>query len=123
MAKLTQLQPRLKTLDLSIVKPRAAVTDQERGSDERHRLYTSTRWLAERDTFLRQPENAICRPCRGRGFVIAAFAVDHIDGHRRPDWRERFWQRDRWQPICRACHAAKAAAELAEWRRAAGSEA
>jgi hypothetical protein len=105
-------------LDLA-AKPAPTVSDQTAGSEERKRLYHSARWLWARDAFL--AEHPLCAPCERRGLIVPASVVDHVDGHQHPDWRACFWDQSRWQACCIDCHAAKSAAELAEWRRAGGA--
>jgi hypothetical protein len=106
-----------RCLDLA-AKLASVPTDMEAGNAERARLYHSGRWLRARDAFL--AEHPLCAPCDRRGLVVPASVVDHIDGHQHPDWLARFWNQSRWQGCCTDCHAAKSAAELAEWRRAGG---
>lgn len=100
------------------IKP-AAVTDQERDSEERRRLYHSARWLRMRASFL--AEHPLCVDCHRRGKIVAASVVDHKHGHRSAAWRDRFFDTDGWQALCLDCHAAKSAAELGEWTRSGGS--
>jgi hypothetical protein len=79
------------------------------GSEAREKLYSSKRWRESRKRFLeRFPLCAICEE-EGRG--TPATEVDHVDGHRRADWRERFWSTKTWQSLCTRCHGAKSAAE------------
>jgi 5-methylcytosine-specific restriction protein A len=112
---------RLRTLSLAasvgVTRLSARVarlpTQLELGHRERSLLYRSARWRRERTRFLRLYP-VCCTPGCGRRAVV----VDHRDGHQRMDWRERFWDRSTWQPLCRACHSAKSARELAAWRDA-----
>jgi hypothetical protein len=84
-------------------------TRMQREAAERDALYASERWHKRRKNFLTfNPRCACGRP---------ATVVDHRDGHRRPDWRARFFDTSTWQSMCSVCHAAKSAAELADWRR------
>ncbi len=86
-------------------------SEMERGSRERSALYQSREWRRARAEFLR--EHRFCCRCGAKAVI-----VDHVDGHQRADWRERFWDRSLWKPMCGACHAAKSARELAAWREA-----
>jgi 5-methylcytosine-specific restriction enzyme A len=107
-----------RTIDLAATA-RVIPGDQEAGSAERSRLYHSARWQRARLRFL--ADNPLCIECHRAGIVAAAVAVDHRDGHQRGDWRTRFWDETRWQPLCVDHHNRKSASELAEWNRAAGS--
>ena len=78
-------------------------TDERRGS-ARERGYT-TAWDKARAAFLRQ--HPICEECARQGRLTPATVVDHIVPHRGN--RQRFWDRDNWQALCSACHAAKTA--------------
>jgi 5-methylcytosine-specific restriction enzyme A len=60
------------------------------------------RWQQARESFLRQPENALCRMCKKHGRVTAATTVDHIVAHEGST--ELFWDRSNWQPLCAPCH-------------------
>ena len=51
----------------------------------------------------------LCRPCREAGFTVGAVEIDHVVPIARAP--ERFWDENNVQPICRACHEAKTAAE------------
>jgi 5-methylcytosine-specific restriction protein A len=64
----------------------------------------------------------LCVECHRAGLIVAASVVDHCDGHQHADWVGRFWNEDRWQSLCLACHAKKSASELAEWNRSAGGQ-
>jgi hypothetical protein len=108
-----------RQIDLAVAKP--PPSDQEAGSAERTRLYHSGRWQRARRRFL--TAHPLCVECEAAGFVVAAVAVDHRDGHRCADWRRRFWDETTWQPLCLDCHNRKSAAELADWNRAAGTAA
>lgn len=92
-------------------------TEQERGHAERQALYRSQRWRSERKAFLQA--NPFCWEETARGQCAkAASVVDHTVGHQHVDWRARFWDRTAWAPMCRTCHAAKSARELAAWKGA-----
>jgi 5-methylcytosine-specific restriction protein A len=101
---------------MAIGNVKSMATDMATGNAERVKLYHSQRWLRARRRFLR--DHPLCRQCEERGIVRAASVVDHVDGHARRDWAERFWDEARWQSLCIDCHAVKSAAELASWRRA-----
>src|SRR5665213_787608 len=75
-----------RAIDLAVAK--APPTDLEAGSAERARLYHTARWLRARHAFL--VAHPLCITCEQTGFVVAAVAVDHRDGHRRADWRVTF---------------------------------
>ena len=113
-APLRRLDPgtSLRRLDLSVRTVRLP-TAMEASNAERARLYQSKRWRRERREFL------LLHPvCAMPGCSRAAQVVDHREGHRRADWRERFWDSSTWQPMCDACHGAKSRAELTAWRQA-----
>jgi 5-methylcytosine-specific restriction endonuclease McrA len=109
-----------RPIDLANTGPPAA-SELEQANAERTRLYHTQRWLRARGRFL--SEHPLCAECERAGRIVAATVVDHRDGHRRADWRERFWDESTWQPLCRDCHNAKSGVELAEWTRAGGSRA
>jgi 5-methylcytosine-specific restriction endonuclease McrA len=106
---------------MTLAAPVARIlTEQERGHAERQKLYRSRRWKQERRAFLKA--NPFCQQETPRGQCARrATIVDHVDGHQRPDWMARFWDRRTWQPMCRTCHAAKSARELAAWNQAGSS--
>jgi hypothetical protein len=85
-------------------------TQMEAGSQERARLYRTARWLALREALLRQ------QPFCGCGWP--AVVADHRDGHKRPDWRERFFDPSALEPLCINCHARKSQGEGEAWRKA-----
>lgn len=72
------------------------------------------RWQKARETYLRN--NPLCIDHKQRGKIVAATVVDHIVPHRLSDAidsgdeqriaeaRERFWDSDNWQPLCKHCH-------------------
>jgi hypothetical protein len=99
-------------------RPQAMTTSLEQAGDERRSLYHTQRWLRCRRQFL--SEHPLCIECEREGLVVAASVVDHRDGHQRADWLARFWDQERWQPLCLDCHAKKSAAELARWKLAGG---
>jgi 5-methylcytosine-specific restriction enzyme A len=90
----------------------------EQASEQRRLLYHTGRWLQLRRLFLMA--HPLCEACQRDGLIAAGVVVDHRDGHQRSDWLARFWDQDRWQSLCNACHLKKSARELAEWNRAAG---
>src|ERR1043165_3459337 len=85
-------------------------TDRERGNAARAAVYASPRWRRERKAFLR-----VYPICAAAGCGQRAVVVDHVDGHQRTDWCERFWDQTTWQPLCRECHNRKSARELNAW--------
>lgn len=103
---------------MKMLRPRTAKEPQPgtrtHGGDERHKLYTGSRWRRLRAQVLaREP---LCRSCAARGFVQVAGVVDHIAGHA-GNWRQRFFDPNNLQPLCRACHDEKTKAELAQKAR------
>ena len=96
-------------------------SDQRADSKERASLYHSGRWQRARLRFLRL--HPLCVECTAAGLVVAASAVDHREGHRTGQWRERFWDEAAWQALCLNCHNVKSARELAEWNRLGGTHA
>jgi 5-methylcytosine-specific restriction endonuclease McrA len=69
--------------------------------ESRHARGYGAAWEKVRAAVLR--DEPLCRPCRARGRVTAATAVDHI----RPRARGGTDDRENLQPICAACHEAK----------------
>lgn len=65
-------------------------------------------WKRARRRFL--AENPLCAECARQGRVTAATEVDHIEPHKGS--RERFWNCDNWQALCRECHSAKTMREI-----------
>ena len=106
---------------MTLAAPVARIpTEQERGHAQRQQMYRSRRWKNESRAFLKA--NPFCAGLTQRGACgKRASITDHIDGHQRPDWLTRFWDCTTWQPMCRACHAAKSARELAAWNQAGNS--
>ncbi len=88
-------------------------TQMEAGMRARAALYRSRRWRRARNAFLTYHPICVTPGCGQRSVI-----VDHRDGHQRVDWLDRFWDQSTWQPMCRSCHAAKSARELAAWRDA-----
>lgn len=86
-------------------KVRQAEVDERRGSAA-SRGY-GAKWRAYREKYLRA--HPLCRVCQGKGFVVAATVVDHVEPHR-GDHR-LFWNPANHQPLCGPCHSAKTAAE------------
>lgn len=60
------------------------------------------RWQKARLTFLRRPENVLCRVCKAAGRTELATVVDHRVPHRGN--QELFWDTDNWQALCKPCH-------------------
>lgn len=73
-----------------------------------------SKWRRESKAFLGRPENTLCRQCKARGLIIAAYQVDHIIPHRSDP--KLFWSRSNWQPLCERCGAEKSAREQASYR-------
>ena len=105
----------VRAIDLAATARGAArPPDDEIANAERVRLYHTAKWQRARMRFLRT--HPLCVDCERRGFVVAAVAVDHRDGHRHVSWRARFWDEARWQALCLDCHAVKSAKEQAEYK-------
>lgn len=102
----------LKSVNLGARVPQLP-TAMQAGNRERAVMYQSHRWRRERRAFL-AAHPICCTP----GCGVHAVVVDHVDGHQHADWRLRFWDRSRWQPLCNRCHAAKSAREKARWMQA-----
>jgi 5-methylcytosine-specific restriction endonuclease McrA len=115
--KTMRIVPSHRAINLAVAK--APATDLAAGSAERVALYHTARWQHARRRFL--AEHPLCVVCEAAGYVIAAVAVDHRDGHCRTDWRPRFWDETTWQGLCTDCHNQKSARELAAWNRGAGA--
>jgi len=112
-------RPHLRTLRAGIARRSLKLgarlppipSERERDHAERAAMYASPRWRRERRAFLKA--HPICStPGCGRRAVI----VDHRDGHQHQDWRVRFWDRSRWQPLCMPHHNAKSGHERAAWQ-------
>ena len=73
-------------------------------------LRTSLRYRRMRRRILNG--EPLCRPCREKGFTVAAAELDHIA----PAMRDPslFWVESNLQPICRSCHETKSAKESAK---------
>jgi 5-methylcytosine-specific restriction enzyme A len=78
------------------------------------RLYRLHRWKEASKRFLARPENALCRPCRARGKVVASREVHHEPYHGGDP--VAFWDERTWVPICRPCHSSRTRAEELETR-------
>ena len=46
--------------------------------------------------------NPLCAECLKQGRYVKATVVDHIVPHRGD--QKLFWDRNNWQPLCKACH-------------------
>jgi len=57
-------------------------------------------WREARGMFLR--EHPLCAACLAEGRTTPATVVDHIIPHRGD--KQLFWDKDNWQPLCKACH-------------------
>lgn len=85
---------------------RPAVPTAKRRDD--HRPSAAARgydhaWQVARENYLAEPGNQVCRICRS----AIATVVDHITPHRGD--RRLFWDRKKWQPLCKRCHDRKTA--------------
>lgn len=72
------------------------------------------RWQRARETYLH--ENPLCVDHKKRGRFVQATIVDHIVPHKLgeaiesgdvkliAEARERFWDTDNWQSLCKPCH-------------------
>ena len=67
---------------------------------EYHHLYNTAAWRRARAAWLR--EHPLCRMHGELGQVVPATVVDHIVPHRGDV--EVFWDRGRWQSLCKRCH-------------------
>lgn len=65
------------------------------------------RWQKASKAFLRA--HPLCAECLRHGRYTKAEVVDHIVPHRGD--MKLFWDRDNWQPLCKACHDRKTARE------------
>jgi hypothetical protein len=108
----------LRPIDLAATArgaaPQVMLTTLEQASEQRRALYHTQRWLRRRLAFLR--DHPLCVECERRGLVVAAVVVDHRDGHRHTQWRDRFWDEARWQALCIDCHNVKSAKEQSDYR-------
>lgn len=59
-----------------------------------------SKWQAARASFL--AANPECVLCRRIGISTRADVVDHVVPHKGN--AKLFWDRNNWQPLCRACH-------------------
>ncbi len=85
--------------------------DKDRGSSSQ-RGYGG-RWQKARATFL--TSHPLCQVCEEKGLVVPALVVDHIIPHKGD--QTLFWDSSNWQPLCKACHDQKTAAEDGGWGR------
>lgn len=78
-----------------------------RSSRDIRRLRSTRRYRRARALYL--ATKPLCVLCDARGLVVGADELDHIV----PvfDVPSQFWDRDNWQPLCRACHEKKTADE------------
>jgi len=96
-AKIPSLQPRLKTVDLSIAANPARVRDD--GSGSFSHLYSHRRWRTLRAQQLeREP---LCRMCSAQDRTTVATVCDHVEPHRGD--MVKFWSGP-FQSLCKACH-------------------
>jgi hypothetical protein len=113
--KSMRMSASVRSIDLAApARGAAQLPDQEAANAERVRLYHTARWQRARLRFL--ADHPLCVDCERRGFVVAAAAVDHRDGHRHSRWRSKFWDEAAWQALCIDCHNVKSAKEQAEYR-------
>ena len=76
---------------------------------ERQRLYQTARWRKLRKAHL--ATEPLCVHCQREGRVVQAAVVDHILGHDRPDWRERFFDPANLMSLCKPHHDRKTGRE------------
>jgi hypothetical protein len=96
------------TLNTSCARRRAVVDRDGRvdpNAQERHQLYNSRAWRALRKQQL--IDHPLCRVCLQAGIMNPAQVVDHVLGHHRADWRDRFMDQSRLQSLCLSCHSSK----------------
>ena len=72
-----------------------------------HQGMYSYAWQKASRTYLRR--HPLCRACTYAGRHTAATVVDHIIPHKGD--RDRFWDSDNWQPLCKQCHDRKTVLE------------
>ena len=86
---------------------------QKRGIDQRGRSSAAqgygAAWQKLRRTLL--AGEPLCRICAGRGLVVAAYHVDHIQ----PKTQGGTDDLDNLQPLCHSCHSAKTNKERAAY--------
>lgn len=75
-------------------------------------IYQSTRWKAERKSFL--IENPLCVDCKAEGYIVAATDVDHEVPHRGD--MMLFWDQGNWRARCHKHHSVKTMRESNERR-------
>lgn len=78
---------------------------QERGTAAQ-RGYSS-QWRKARAGFLEK--HPLCKCCHAAGKITAATVLDHVVPHKGD--KGLFWDRENWQPLCKACHDSKTARE------------
>lgn len=86
-------------------KERERRYDNERGTAA-ERGYNS-KWRTARQGYL--AHHPLCAECQRHGRITPATVVDHMIPHKGD--KKLFWDRDNWQPLCKACHDAKTARE------------
>jgi 5-methylcytosine-specific restriction enzyme A len=70
------------------------------------------RWLKTRARYL--AEHPLCASCLAGGRLTSATVVDHVVPHGGD--RQRFWDCDNWQGLCKRCHDTKTVRD-GRWRR------
>ena len=65
------------------------------------------KWQQARAGYL--AHHPLCREHEKAGQYVQATVVDHITPHKGN--MELFWDKDNWQPLCKACHDSKTARE------------
>lgn len=98
MAKLKQLQPKLKTFKSA--KPVAQLSNSWRDGKSSTKRGYGYKWQQYRLRFLQQ--NPLCEFCKEQGKVTEATVVDHIIPHKGD--QTIFWDEGQWQSLCASCH-------------------
>jgi 5-methylcytosine-specific restriction enzyme A len=70
------------------------------------------RWRKARARYL--AGHPLCASCLAQGRLTAATVVDHVVPHGGD--RQRFWDCDNWQALCKACHDSKTVRD-GRWRQ------
>lgn len=65
------------------------------------------RWQQESKAFLRI--NPLCVKCEEHGYTTSAVVVDHTEPHKGD--MVLFWDKSKWQGLCKECHDRKTATE------------
>lgn len=99
--RLPALKPRLATINTSRVQPQANPADRHTGSSTQ-RGY-GYKWQQARAGYLQK--HPLCVHCQAEGLFEPATVVDHIVPHKGD--QKLFWDRENWQPLCKAHHDVK----------------